>query len=51
MVNKHPKPQSDDELRVIFKNARELQAKEWSELWGIIEKGQKSDHGMMGWWD
>ena len=23
----------------------------WNELWSIIRKGKKSDHGMQGWWD
>ena len=51
MVNKHPKPQSNEELREIFKKAHELEKEEWAELWDTIKKGNKSDRGMNGWWD
>jgi len=51
MINTHPNPQSDEELRDIFSRARELEMEEWNELWDIIKKGNKSDHGMLGWWD
>ena len=40
-----------EELREIFKKAHELEKEEWAELWDTIKKGNKSDHGMNGWWD
>lgn len=51
MVNKHPNPQSDEELTVVFANARILKKKEWDELWDTIKNGNKSDYGMESWWD
>jgi hypothetical protein len=51
MVNKHPNPQSEKELSTIFINARILKKEEWDELWDIIKKGNKSENGMLGWWD
>lgn len=51
MVNKHPKPQSKEELSKIFKKSRKLEEKEWNELWSIVSKGKHSQYGMNSWWD
>ena len=51
MVNKHSNPQTEDELRTIFTNARELQKKEWDELWDTIKNGNKGEFGLNSWWD
>jgi len=51
MKNKHPQSQTKEELRVIFENARKLEKEEWDELWETIKNGNKSNHGMQGWWD
>jgi len=51
MVNKHPNPQTDKELRTIFTNARKLQKKEWDELWDTIKDGNKGEFGLNSWWD
>lgn len=50
MVNNHPNPQTDEELSVIFKNSRELEKKEWDELWDIIKKGKEGEWGLNSWW-
>jgi len=51
MVNKNPNPQSDEEMSEIFKKARELEKKEWDELWDTIKNGNKGEFGLNSWWD
>ena len=40
-----------EEVREIFKKARELEQKEWEELWETFKKGNKSPIDARGWWD
>jgi hypothetical protein len=51
MVNTNPNPQSDKEMTEIFAKARELEKKEWDELWDTIKNGNKSNFGLNSWWD
>ena len=43
--------EEDEKQREIFKKARELEKKEWNELWDIIRNGKAYHFGLHSWWD